>query len=490
MFTPPAYRFIIGKESVRAKKFQEGILDEGYLIQTVCDKIAFVWERISISFNEKDWVYFMRDFFDILQVPGDASDQAIKQAYNRMKRKFPAKQYPERSRDIEEAYQTLCDPVSKTACLEFHHMGSASKIAYYDAQQSIIDNRASDAAKMLEKVLDEEQHKDHLYYLLGIAYMNDEKPRKAVKAFEQVVGKYPDDIYLKIYFSKACLNAKQYRKAVESAKFGYELGKDNFLAVYCLVEGYIQTKKYDEAVIVLMEALENLKFQERRYNICAKLSYILFLSKRFEESLRYMEVLIDQYTDESEILESGAMFLEILDFYIDSQMYIEASRCAGIILKLLPERSDIADLKSNIETILRLEPEYSKFDEDDFIPDALKALIANEIFPDASMDMNPEHIKAYAVLTEYQILNDFSSYLMAVRYMENKYPNLYELKKDFLSSIQVAKERKKLINKSKALFYQYQSVIEDMMEEWSDEYDEDEYDEDGYDDESGDDDED
>lgn len=420
----------------------------------------------------------MRDFFDILQVPGDATDQAIKQAYNRMRKKFPAEQYPERSRDIEEAYEALCDSVSKTACLEFHHMESTSKIAYHDAQQSIIDNRAGDAAKMLEKVLEKEQHKDHLYYLLGIAYMNNEKSRKAVKAFEQVVGKYPDDIYLKIYFSKACLDAKQYRKAVENAKFSYELGKNNFLAVYCLVEGYIQTKRYDEAVIVLMEALGNSKFQDRRYNICAKLSYILFLNKRYEESLRYMEMLIDQDTDEGEILESGAMFLEILDFYIDWQMFSEASRCAGIILKLLPERSDIADLKSSIETILRLEPEYSKFEEDDFIPDALKALIANEIFPDASMDMEPEQIKAYAVLTEYQILNDYSSYLMAVRYMENKYPSLYELKKDFLDAIQVAKERKKLTNKNKALFYQYQSVIEDMMEEWGDEYDDDEYDDD------------
>ena len=427
----------------------------------------------------------MRDFFDILQVPGDATEQAIKQAYNRMRKKFPAEQYPERNRDIEEAYETLCDQVSKTACLEFHHMGSASKIAYHDAQQSIVDNRAGDAAKMLEKVLDEEQHKDHLYYLLGIAYMNDEKPRKAVKAFEQVVGKYPDDIYLKIYFSKACLDAKQYKKAVESAKFGYELGKDNFLAVYCLVEGYIQTKRYDEAVIVLMEALENSKFQDRRYNICAKLSYILFLNKRYDESLNYMEMLKNQNTDEGEILESGAMLLEILDFYIDWQMFSEASRCAGSILKLLPERSDIVNLKNSIEAILRLEPEYRKFEEDDFIPDALKALVANEIFPDTSLDMKPEQIKAYAVLTEYQILNDYSSYLMAVRYMENKYHSLYELKKDFFAAIQVAKERKKMTNRNKALFYQYQGVIEDMMEEWGDEYgdDEDEYDESWDDDE-------
>ncbi len=422
----------------------------------------------------------MRDYFDILQIPGSATDQEIRKAYRRMLRQYPAQQYPERNRDIKEAYKVLCDPVAKIACLEFHLMGSESKQVYFDAQQSIIDNRAGEAVKLLEKALDSEQHKDHLFYLLGIAYMIMEKPRKAVRIFEQVIGNYPDDIHLKIYYSKACLDARQYKKAIESAKIGYESGKNNFLAVYCLVEGYIHTKKYDEASDVLREAFENPAFHDRRYNICAKLSYSLFLNGLYEESLLYMERLKEQDVDEDEILESGAMFLEILDYYIDSQMFPQAGRCAELILMLLPERSDIAELKRNIETILKLEPEYSKFEEDDFIPDGLKGLIANEIFTDALAGLSPEQIIAYAVLNEYHILNDYSSYLMALRYMKNKYPGLYSLKTDFLDAIQNTKERKKLTNKNKALFYQYQTVIEDLMEDWVDEYDDeyDEYDED------------
>ncbi len=422
----------------------------------------------------------MRDYFDILQISADATDQEIKQAYMHMLRQYPEQHHPQRNRDIEEAYKVLCDPVTKAACLEFHLMDSKSKKVYFDAQQSIINDKAGEAIKMLENALDAEQHKNHLFYLLGIAYMIVEKPRKAVRIFEQVIENYPDDIHLKIYYSKACLDAKQYKKAVESAKTGYESGKNNFLAVYCLVEGYIHTKKYGEASDVLKQAFENSAFQDRLYNICAKLSYALFLDGRYEESLHYMEKLNDQDVEEDEILESGAMFLEILDYYIDSQMFQQAGRCAEIILKLLPERRDIAELKRNIETILKLEPEYSRFEEDDFIPDGLKGLIANEIFTDSLAGLSPEQIIAYAVLNEYHILSDYSSYLMALRYMKNKYPGLYSLKTEFLDAIQNTKERKKLTNKNKALFYQYQNVIEDLMEDWGEEYD-DENDENYYD---------
>lgn len=422
----------------------------------------------------------MRDYFDILRIPGSATDQEIRQAYRNMLRQYPSQKFPEKNRDIEEAYKVLCDPVAKTACIEFHLMGSESKKIYFEAQQLIIDNMPGEAVKLLEKALDSEQHRDHLYYLLGIAYMIMEKPRKAVKVFEQVIGNYPDDIHLKIYYSKACLDARHYKKAITSAKIGYESGKNNFLAVYCLVEGYMHTRKYDKASDVLIEALENPAFQDRRYNICAKLSYSLFLSGLYEESLLYMERLRDQEADEDEIFESGAMFLEMLDHYIESQMFPLAGRCAELILKLLPERSDIAELKRNIETILKLEPEYSKFEEDDFIPDGLKGLIANEIFTDALAGLSPEQIIAYAVLNEYHILSDHSSYLMALRYMKNKYPGLYSLKANFLDALQNSKERKKLTNKNKALFYQYQNVIEDLMENWADDYDEDydDYDED------------
>ncbi len=429
-------------------------------------------------------ILLMKDYFDILQIDGNASEQTIKQAYENMNRQYPAKQYPEKNRDIQEAYVMLSDDATKSACIDFHRMEPSSRIIYMAAQQSIMNDRGDEAAKALERAIKTEQHKTHLYYLLGVAYMNSERPRKAVKAFEQVIGRYPDDLYLNLYYSKACLDAKYYKKAIESAKRGYALDSDNFLSVYCLVEGYMYSRKFDEAIRVLKKAFKNPAFEDRRYNICAKLSYAYFLKNKFDESLKYMKQLSKISTDGDEINESGMMFIEVLDFYLEHQMFAEADTCAGVIMELLPDRSDIADIKNGLETILMMLPEYTEFEEDDFIPDGLKGLIANEIFPEESTQMTQEQKYAYRVLSEYQILNDYSSYPIALRYMKNNYPNLYDLKSDFLDAIQDTKERKKMTNKNKALFYRYHNVIEDMVEQWGEEFDEDygeDYDEDDWD---------
>ena len=425
-------------------------------------------------------ILLMKDYFDILQIGEDTTKQTIEQAYKSMLKQYPADQYPERNKDIQEAYLMLNDDAIKAACIDFHRMEPSSKIIYEDAQQSIMNSRDSEAVKALEKAIKTEQHKTHLYYLLGIAYMNIGKPRKAVKAFEQVIGSYPYDLYLNLYYSKACLDAKQYKKAIECARRGYSLDSDNFLSVYCLVEGYVNTRKYDEAISILTRAFNNPALQDHRYNTCAKLSFVYFLSKKYDESTKYMKQLLEISANGSEVIESGMLFFETLEFYLEHQMFAEANSCAEVILELMPYRDDIRDIKNGLETILMLEPEYTRFEEDDFIPDGLKGLIANEIFPEESIQMTQEQKQAYKVLNEYQILNDFSSYPIALRYMKNTYPNLYELRSEFLDAIQDTKERKKLTNKNKALFYQYHNIIEEIVEQWGDEFDEedDEYDND------------
>lgn len=411
----------------------------------------------------------MKDYFEVLDVKDSAGVQAIKRAYKAMLEKYPADKYPEKNREIEEAFKALCDKAIKSACIEFHRMEEASKKAYRDAHDAIEEGKYSKAAKTLEKVYKNEMHSTHLNYLLGIAYMNLGKPVKAVKVLEPVRFKYPYDIDLSLLFIKACLGAKKYDKAIFLAEDYYDHIRNNFTLVHLLTEGYMLTEEYGEATALLTEAFENPAFSEKRYNISAKLSYSLFMEKKFKESLDIMERLVDFPVELNEINESLELFIHMLDYYIAGQKFSEADRCAGALLKLCPGREDIAGVKEGIEKILKLEPELINFEKDKFIPDLLKIYTTNDTFPSDQEQMPEEQKKAYAVLLEYQILNDYSNCLMALRYMRNNYPALYELKEDFFDGLQDTKERKKLDNKNKALFYQYQGVIEDMMNEWDEE---------------------
>ncbi len=420
----------------------------------------------------------MKDYFEVLDIKDSAGEQAVRDAYEAMLEKYPVEQYPEKNMEIEEAYRALSDKALRSACIEFHRMDEASKKAYGEARDAISEGKYGKAARILEKQCKNAEYSAHLNYLLGIAYMNLDKPVKAVKVLEPVRYDYPHDMELVLLFIKACLTAKRYDMALSLAEdYVIEYG-DNFDLVRLLAEGYMLTKDYNGATKVLMDALENPVFDDNRFTIGARLSYSLFMEKKFKKSLDMLDKIAAFGVETDEVHESLDLFVNMLDYFIDAQKFAEAERCASALLMMLPGRKDIAGIKESIEMIRKLEPEMKKFEKDEFIPDLLKFYTTNDAFPSDFGAVDAEQSKAYMVLMEYQILNDYSSYLMALRYMKNQYPTLYDFKREFFDGLQDAKERKKLQNKNKALFYQYQEVIEEMMDEWDEEFDDGDFDDD------------
>lgn len=442
----------------------------------------------------------MKDYFEVLDIDEQSGQHEIKKAYMRLLNQYPAELYPDRNREIEEAYEALTNPVKRYSCIEFHRMSRASKQAYSSARKAMDKGEYAEAAKTLEKALEHEKHTIHIKYVLGIAYLNMDKPVKAVRMLEPVQDKFPNDIELNIIFIKACLEAREYDKALVRAEECYHIEKNNFMLVKLLVDGYQMTKQYEEALAVLTPAFENPAFYDRQYIICLRTAYILFLDKKYDDSLKWLDRLASLQADEIEKAASVDVFMAMLDFYIAKHMLSEAGRCAGSILKLMPDRSDIVRFKRGVELILRIEPEVDRFDQDEFIPDLLKIYIASAITDLEAANLTEEQQRAYLILIEHQLLSDYSSYLIAARYLKTNYPALYELKADFLDAFQDSRERRKLSNKNKVLFTQYQDVIAHLMEElsrefsdgydwddedWEDWYDDEEYDDSDWDDEEG-----
>jgi len=423
----------------------------------------------------------MKDYFEVLDIDEQTGEQDITEAYRRMLRKYPAERYPEKNRDIREAYEALTNPRKRYSCVEFHRMSSASKQAYMAAVDAMGKGDFSKAAKTLEKALRDEEHTLHLKFALGLAYMNMDKPSRALKVLEPVRCEFPYDIELNIIIIRACLDAKEYDKALIWAEECYSIDKSNFVLIGLLADGYQMKKEYGEAAAVLMEAFENPAFLDRKYIIGSRTVHILFLGKKYADSLDWLERLAALHPREDEKAASFNVFMVMLDFFIGKHMLREADRCAGAILELMPDRQDIARVKKGIETILSVEPEIDRFDSDEFVPDLLKIYIASGISELLAPDLDEEQQKAYVILIEHQLLSEYGSYLIAVRYLKTNYPALYGFKADFLDAFQDARERKKLINKNKVLFCRYQDVIAQMLDELSAEYlgDEDDRDDDG-----------
>jgi len=154
-------------------------------------------------------------------------------------------------------------------------------------------------------------------------------------------------------------------------------------------------------------------------------------------------------------------------------MLQQARKCIDTILELTPYKEDVEEFKRSIDALLKIEPEIDSFEGDKYIPDFLKIYVANGVFSNWPESLSEEKQKAYSVLLDYQILNENNDILMALRYMKNKYPQLYQLKADFFDALQNSRERKKLTNRNKALFYQYHELIRELMDEFDDEDNED-----------------
>jgi tetratricopeptide (TPR) repeat protein len=418
----------------------------------------------------------MKDYFEVLDIDEQSGQQDIQKAYRRMLGKYPAEQYPEKNRDIKEAYEALTNPRKRYSCIEFHRMRDASKQAYMIAREAIDKGEYAKAAKTLEEALKHEAHAIHLKYVLGMAYMNMNKPARAVRMLEAVHYEFPYDIELNIIFIKACLEARDYDRALVWAEECYDNDKNNFVLVGLLVDGYQSTKEYGEAMAVLKEAYENPAFLDKRYVICARAAYVLFLDEKYDDSLEWLDKLTSLQADAEEKAASVDVFMIMLDHFIDKHMLSEAGKYARAILRLIPDRRDIDRIRRGIEVIMSIEPEVDRFDRDEFIPDLLKMYVASGIGGLEEAELTEEQQKAYLVLLEYQLLSQYSSCLIAVRYMKTNYPALYGLKADFLDSFQDSRERKKLINKNKVQFCQYQEVIAQLFEELSNEYCAGEYD--------------
>lgn len=414
----------------------------------------------------------MKDYFEVLEVTEEAGRKAIADAYRRMKSKYPAGLYPEKSKDIEEAYRMLSDPALRRACIEFHRMTEDSKQAYETANELLDEGDFVQTAKILEKALKNEKFDTHLKFLLGIAYLNMDKPFKAAKMLEPVRDMFPQDAELNNMVIKARIDAGHYKKAIELAEECYSTDKDNYVLVSLLADGYKCSGRYGKAAEILLESFNNPAFSDKLHSICTDVSYILFLDKKYDSCLEWIEKLVDLPADEHEYNNSVNMAIGILYYFVGSCMLPEAHRCAEIISKLVPDWQDAAEISRKIESMIMIEPEIKGFRDDEFIPKILKVYATSDVCNIEAGELLQEQEKAYSVLLEYQILGRYSDFLMALRYMKTKYPRIYEIKADFYDALQDARERKKLISSNKAMFFEYRYEISELMDKFEAEFDE------------------
>lgn len=415
----------------------------------------------------------MKDYFEILGVDVEDEDKIIDKAFTKLKEKYPADQYPEKSREIYEAYQSLKDSDKKVLCISYHKMSCYSKQAYKLAEEALENKKYSEAVKILEKVIGNEAFPDHLNFLLGVASLKLEKYEKAAKTFAKLLPKYSGSEEILGYYALALSAKGSFRKAAQIASQGYKLNKNNFTFLYILSKGLIYQDKNHEAMEILSEALQQKSLDKHRARIYSMMAMAAFYDCKYRESLEFMEEATRPgFENDEERIAIGEQFLDILDSYISMQMFDEAGKCISYLMDILPDREEISEFKQKIEVALKFENIFHVLEMDDAVPGNIAGLIAAELFPNEAAGISAEQKEAYVFMSEYFILQDSGEYLVPLRYMKNRYPELYDLKRDFFDAVQDAKKRRSLFSehrmnilKYKGTFYQLMSQLEDDLED-------------------------
>jgi tetratricopeptide (TPR) repeat protein len=415
----------------------------------------------------------MKDYFEILGVDVEDGEIIIDKAFTRLKEEYPINQYPEKNREIYEAYQNLKDTDKRELCISYHKMSECSKQAYKLAKEALENENYSQAVKILEKVIRNEDFPDILNFLMGIASLKLGKYVKASKAFAKLLPKYSGSEEILGYYALALSAKGSFRKAAKIASLGYNLNKNNFTFLYILAKGLIYQDKNCEAMEILSEALRQKSFDKHRAHIYSMMAIAAFYDCKYRESLEFMEEASKlSFENDEERITIGEEFLSILDSYISRQMFNEAGKCISCLMDILPDREEISEFKKKIEAELKFGNIFRMLEMDDAIPDNITGLIAAELFPNEAVGISTEQKEAYVFMSEYFILQDSIEYLIPLRHMKNRYPELYGLKKDFFDAVQDAKKRRSLFSKYrtnilkyKGTFYQLMSQLEDNLED-------------------------
>lgn len=170
-----------------------------------------------------------KDYYQILGVSSGADQKEIKRAYFKLVRQFTPEKDPERFQQIREAYENLSDPgkdVKAGLHLEFPDHPIAEDMRQ-QAEQALARHDFQEAAHIAENAMMHFGECQGFLYCLGIAQNAMGKSGLAVRTFEDMVKKWPEEKAFRQELAMAYMNRGYGRKAYDAFEKAFEMGCRN-----------------------------------------------------------------------------------------------------------------------------------------------------------------------------------------------------------------------------------------------------------------------
>jgi len=383
------------------------------------------------------------NYYRILGTNSNADDELIKKRYLEKVRAFPPEKDPEEFKRIREAYDTLKDPFKRSEYdLETKYQGKANKLLQ-DAMLFMDMEEYHFAETSLSEAL--ELAADNLYILKLFAHLAliQKNLTKFNRIFEQIEEIVPDSKKDQILFNKADMLIKEdYIK--QALKVTNKLETlfpekipdmlDLFLRIYdqqndfhkmwdLLSKRLIDIKDYSEDNFhIFVSAITLID----KYGKWEKKDFLIQNTHSFIESVKENEIIRDNYINVLEdIIDEAEEYLAV-----ESQLF-------NIDLLLLVKKDpQLLERKKELKLTIKIQEELKNI--------ATKGLISPYIFYQAtSMFFDwaypGQPLEKFAYIPSKIELNifkkDYISNYSSIEFLEDNYPDIYQLFKDEWSGI-------------------------------------------------------
>ena len=327
----------------------------------------------------------MKNYYEILNISKNASQEEIRSGYKKMLRKYPPEKEQEKYKEIREAYDTLKDEKSrKNYDAYFHHEKDIKSLEDKYTEYMEAKNY-NEAEKVLKKILIISPEIAHIKDKLGEVYVLKKEYDKSIKIYEKLIKEYPDNVDYLIKLAGNYSQLENYEKARIYYRKAYDLDDSNPDAISGVMNSYIGENKISEAISFLNGDIEKdnkLDFED--FFALSKLLECYIIKNDMPNLKNTLEKIkkIAPEDEESKGFISWKLAKFAAELY-DREFYEETKEISAICLKLTPNIDIIQELHRRANLFL----EADKLIKDEDIENVVKFPVINYIFGE-KLDVN------------------------------------------------------------------------------------------------------
>lgn len=371
------------------------------------------------------------DFFSILEISENASDEEIRKAYARKVRQYPPEKDPENFRKIREAYEVLINPETRKQYIQISRNESLIKSLEEKGLKSMQAQDYKTAESCFRQILSIAPSVDYIRNLLGMVYFHQGRYNEALREFKLLVIEHPKN---SLYLSNLGVTykmLKNYAEAEQYLKKAIESDPTEVSSYLALSDVYIEQNNFVNAINILEKAIQadgkfdfnDIMFLLKQLEVYILKKDILGAKKTFS---RIKEVTPNDPESKNFVTWKIGIIAAIL---FDVKAFELAEEIANWTLEFsnIPELVQLRDSAREGKLVLK---EYEAMNNDYKISQIHKAFIGAVIL---KVIYNQENENFENVFNAFGMTN-IEKVIREVEYIKNNYKNIYFFIDKYLNS--------------------------------------------------------